>query len=797
MRESKMPLTEILAIVIQVTEALDAAHESGIIHRDIKPENIMLRKDGYVKVLDFGLAKLAEKQSSTRGSDIQTLSETQPGVVIGTVRYMSPEQARGLAVDSRTDIFSLAVVLYELISGKPPFDGATSTDTLAAILHQHPTPLHNYGEFPEELQWILTKALAKEADERYQSAKELLTDLKRVKKQLEIEQELKRSGPLRIAQPVHKTTRRLAVVSIILVALIASAFLLLTQRKSEQISTPKKPFSKIKFTRLTSTGLVYGGEISPDGKYVAYVQRSASGQQSLYLKQLAVDSEINIITLPSNTFFYRPRQRAKALCFSPDGEHIYYLTSSVDQFISSLHRIPVLGGISQKLVEEIDMVPTFSPDGKKIAFLRTVQDEIWVVIAQADGSDQRKIRTDKSPPAYYEDIEWSPEGKLLALIKGIQSSNTSKQIVGINLNDFSERTLFDTKLVFDIWYDDLQWVSDGSGLIFTKSVEGERQIYHISTSTGKLTSITNDLNDYMGVSLTKDNRSIVTTQRVPNWTLWAASSTHPSDMTQLTSGSNIEDGARGISWTNDGQIIYESKGPTGDFQFCLINPDGTNRKRITTGKAIKRFPVCSSDGRYIVYTSEEGALSKIFRMDRDGSNLQLLSGTKLARWPQISPDSKWVIYSTFGGNNQELVKVELDGAHQTSLASHKTIFGLAISPNGSQIAYAYIEPQKSPDLVMSIISSKGGPSLKSFRLHEDTFPGRFHWTPDGSGIAYILQEKGGSNIYVQPVDGSSPRRLTNLTAEMIVNFSWSLDGKRIAYSRGKRNSDIVLIQDVP
>jgi Tol biopolymer transport system component len=185
-------------------------------------------------------------------------------------------------------------------------------------------------------------------------------------------------------------------------------------------------------------------------------------------------------------------------------------------------------------------------------------------------------------------------------------------------------------------------------------------------------------------------------------------------------------------------------------------------------------------------------------MDNDGSNLKLLSGTQLARWPSVSPDSKWVIYSAFGGKNHELVKVQLDGTQGKVLVSKSFLYGSTFSPDGKLIAYAFEDLEKSSsNIFLNIISSDGGAILKNFTLPVDTFPGRFHWTPDGAGIAYIVNEQDGSIIFVQMIKGSPPRRLTNVKGEVINNFSYSQDGKWIAFSRGKRNSDIVLIQDVP
>ena len=175
MKDTRMKVYEVLDVLIQVAGALAAAHEAGIVHRDIKPENIMVRRDGYLKVLDFGLAKLTEPQ--TAKSEASTLVQTDPGVVMGTAQYLSPEQARGLEVDARSDIFSLGAVLYEMIASRTPFEGTTKSEVVAAILEREPQPLARFArDVPGELERIVTKALAKDREERYQTVKDLLVD---------------------------------------------------------------------------------------------------------------------------------------------------------------------------------------------------------------------------------------------------------------------------------------------------------------------------------------------------------------------------------------------------------------------------------------------------------------------------------------------------------------------------------------------------------------------------------------------------------------------------------------------
>ena len=195
LKDEGMKLGEALEIAIQVTSALQAAHEAGITHRDIKPENVMIRPDGYVKVLDFGLAKLTEK--SSEGVDVEAetkvRAETDPGTVMGTVTYMSPEQARGVKIDARSDIFSVAVLLYEMLTGRAPFGGETTSDVIAAILlSEPPLPSRSVANIPLELDWTLSKALRKDREERYQTIKSFLSDLRHIKSRIEFEAELAR-----------------------------------------------------------------------------------------------------------------------------------------------------------------------------------------------------------------------------------------------------------------------------------------------------------------------------------------------------------------------------------------------------------------------------------------------------------------------------------------------------------------------------------------------------------------------------------------------------------------------------
>ena len=291
----RMELSEAVDVAIQVASALAAAHEAGIVHRDIKPENIMLRPDGYVKVLDFGIAKLAEQEVPVTMAEEEAvlLVETNLGSILGTVRYMSPEQARGAPVDKRTDIWSLGVVLYEMITGHAPFTGDTPREAMASILEMEPPPLTSYiAQTPAELQQIVSKALSKEREKRYQSAHELLEALKSLRRGMEFKAELERST----AAPswLRWTRSPIAVALLLLVAALALALPFYWHRNLTTSSIPEKSIAVLPFENFS------------DNKENSYF---AAGIQDDVLTSLAQIHDLKVISRTSVMAYQKPGGR--------------------------------------------------------------------------------------------------------------------------------------------------------------------------------------------------------------------------------------------------------------------------------------------------------------------------------------------------------------------------------------------------------------------------------------------------------------------------------------------------------
>ncbi len=572
----------------------------------------------------------------------------------------------------------------------------------------------------------------------------------------------------------------LAVLTIIVIAGIGFAIYKLAFKKDT--ATPS--FESMKITKLTDTGKAGDAAISPDGKYVVHVKEDG-GQQSLWVRHIATGSNVQIIP-PAEVEYER-------MTFTSDGGYVYFGRRAKGEANYALYQVPVLGGEPKKLNSNVGSSVTFSPDAKRMAFVRKQGGDSTMMIANADGTGEQLLATLKSPESFKSSGPgWSPDGKVIASgTKASDEGGNYGRIVEIRVEDGAIKQIGSSK-----WADagQVAWLADGSGLIMNNFEQNANsaQVFQISYPSGEVQKITNDLLSYHGVSMTADSRSIVVTQEDRVLNIWSAPDGDTSRPRQLTRGSAKFEGSTGVGWTPAGKIVYTLRSGLVPHVW-IMNGDGSDPRQLTQSGGAS--PVVSSDGRYVVYSGT----TDIWRIDIDGGNPKQLTNNR-GYFPNISPDGRSVIYTaTVSPLVPNLWKVSIDGGEPVRLTDYVSGAGV-VSPDGKSIASLCIEQKNSPWRI-AIIPFDGGQPTKLLDLPPGYntveimtgIPQGPRWLPDGRSLAYIVTRDGVSNIWSMPIDGGAPKQLTNFTTDQIAWFDLSRDGKPTLFSRGSTTKDVVLI----
>jgi serine/threonine protein kinase/Tol biopolymer transport system component len=797
---SGLPLDRLLSIAIPLADAVGAAHQRGIVHRDLKPPNVMITNDSRVKVLDFGLAKLRDEPQFAEQTLGPTRALTGEGRILGTVAYMSPEQAEGKAVDQRSDVFSLGVMLYEMASGERPFKGDTAMSILTAIMRDTPRPISEIKrDLPPDFARIVRRCLAKDPEDRYQTAKDLRNDLRGLREDLQSGERASVIGSSSAAgapastpgvnvSPATKSSPRSLVVApvaaLIVIAVAIGGWRLLSSGGAPAATTPE-PFATIALTRLTTTGTAGLAAVSQDGRYVAHVVSDDKGS-SLWLRQVSTSSNVEIVP-PADV-------RYSAVTFSPNGDYVFYVSYPRGSEYAALRQVPVLGGGARKLVDDIDTAPTFSPDGKRMAFVRGYPGGgAGVMVGTSDGAELHELSSRKPPLSYQiplQTVSWSPDGKVIAVI-AVDNTKLSAQVALLDTASGTEH------FVGPQWrtINSLTWMVDGRSLILTaQELGGESgtQIWLVENPSGTVRRLTNDLSTYSGMSLSRDGHSLVTVRAEQRASIWLAPLEGGEAPHAIPNG-GADDGVHGLSWTPDGRIVYAASS-SGNSDIWIMNADGSNRVQLTTSRADDTLPIVTPDGKYIVFVSERENTRGLWRMDISGGDQRRISDHSVNPTPfgpSVSDDSQWVFFTD---DRRVNLKTDMQGRSTVPLFDPAATLPEALhdphpTPDMTAVTAHYSDPKLGERLAIVPLADPSNAKLFATVRNNALF------SSDGRSLIYFDGQRGVGNLWRQPVAGGSPTQLTHFDSLAMFHHALAPDHQRAAMVRGATISDVILIAD--
>jgi Tol biopolymer transport system component/tRNA A-37 threonylcarbamoyl transferase component Bud32 len=781
------PLAEVLNYAQQIATGLAAAHAAGIVHGDMKPANVIVTPESQVKILDFGLAKLMDRAPDAEGeTQTQEAALPEAGAITGTVAYMSPEQASGRPLDHRADIFSVGVMLYEMLAGSRPMRGKSPVETMSAIIHDPAPPL---AAQPPELNDIVDKALAKDPKDRYQHAGDLGLDLRRFQKAWESKSLPSMQGA---SAPFEQRQKNWSVIGGVAVLLLLAAIGTVWQL-ARRADAWVNPLENAQFTRLTDfEGSELDAALSPDGKFVAFIS-DQDGLFDAFIGQVGVG---NLINVTKGRFPELYHEQIRSVGFSGDGNELWLRVSRTDpasRTVSDVEPgvwlIPAMGGTPRRFLERANMA-LWAPDGTRIAYFEPRPGDP-IFVADRQGMNPRQIYA--SRPGEHTHYEtWSPDGQYIYFVRGFRSTEMDVWRVPATGGQAERLTHHNSKVTYPA-------VLDDRTLLYIATAENGAGswLYAMNLKTRVTHRANLGIEDFISIAASNGPNGPMTrlaaTVSNPRGTLWTVpilhSVAHEADAKPMKLPA-----VRAVSPRyGPNYLLYLSSKGGGDGLWKF--QDGASTELWKPTDEVITAPVAiSPDGSRICFTVRKGERQHLYLMTAEGTGIRPLAESLDVRdgvsW---SPDGKSVVASVDEGLGGRIYRIPVDGGTPERLVEEIS-YNPVWSPDGRLILY-YFAPQGAIFPLRAVT-----PDKKPFKLPDISSRGeggRFRFLPDGKSFVVLQGPFRAQNFYLVNVDTGTRRQLTEFKpGSLLRNFDISPDGKQIVFDRTQENSDVVLI-DLP